>query len=99
MVANDDGGCQGNGADLESADGLEIEVAGEVPEGLAQQGGTFGVKKGLFAVDVVGALLAGSEGECPKETARALNSSNRRRREASCMGLAPVSKARQVRLG
>src|SRR5262249_60169821 len=52
-----------DGADLQAAHRLDIQVFGRLPEQLAQQGHRLGVEQRLLAVDVVIALLARGEGE------------------------------------
>src|SRR5207237_9821507 len=64
-------GGERDGADLQAADGLDVQVFRAVPDGLAQEGDRLGVEEGFLAVDVVGAFLArrereAAEGECPR---------------------------------
>ena len=63
VVLHDAGRREGDGADLKTADGLDVEVAREVVERLAEEAGGLGVEERVLAVDVVGAFLPGGEGE------------------------------------
>jgi hypothetical protein len=66
VVAERGSGRHRDGADLETAHRLDVEIARQLPEHLAQQPASFGVEDRLLAVDVEAALFAGRQREPAK---------------------------------